>query len=50
MSPPKALEFLTKDGNYDKGRICALITGLAIFCTVIWLIVLSVDLHAIKGN
>ena len=50
MPPPKILEFLTKDGNYDKGRICALLTGLAIFLTMIWLIVLTTNLHDIKGS
>ena len=50
MSGAKIFDCFKKDDNYDKGRICAFLTGVFIFAVVIWLIVLTVDLGAITGN
>ena len=47
---PKVLECFQKDGNYDKGRIAALVIGVAIFAGLIWLIVLSSQLQGLTGN
>ena len=49
MSGAKIFDCFKKDDNYDKGRICAFLTGVFIFAVVIWLIVLTVDLGAITG-